>query len=327
MRVFVTGGAGFIGRRVVARLLDRGDSVVCAVREPARANGLAAAGAEPVQSDLSDAGVLESRMRGCDGVLHVAGSYRLGIRPNERPAMWDANVGATQRVLDAAIAAGVPRIVYVSTNNVFGDTRGLVVDESYRRDLETGFLSWYDETKFRAHEVAEERIARGAPLIVVQPGGVYGPNDHSEAGAQLRQAFASRLPYRALEDVGLAWVHVDDVAAGIVAALDRGRIGETYILAGPPARLGEAMEIAARLGGRRLPRLRVPTGLLRVLAPVASRLPPRMTALMGLPPNLGEVVSAGDHVTYWASSGKAERELGFRARDLETGLRDTFAAP
>jgi nucleoside-diphosphate-sugar epimerase len=326
MHVFVTGGAGFIGRRVVARLLDRGDSVVCPVREPARARELAAAGAELVQSDLSDAPALESQMRGCDGVVHIAGSYRVGIRPDERPAMWDANVGATERVLDAAIAAGVPRIVYISTNNIFGDTHGAVVDESFRRDLATGFLSWYDETKYRAHEAAAERIARGAPVIIAQPGGVYGPNDHSEAGGQVRQAFEGSLPYRALDDAGLAWVHVDDLAAGIVAALDRGRIGESYVLAGPPARLGEAMEIAARLGGRRLPRLRIPTRLLRTLAPVASRLPRRLTALMGFPPNLAEVVRAGDRVTYWASSGKAERELGFRARDLEAGLRDTFGA-
>jgi nucleoside-diphosphate-sugar epimerase len=238
MRVFVTGGAGFIGRRVVAGLLDRGDSVVCPVREPARARELAAAGAELVRSDLSDAPALESQMRGCDGVVHIAGSYRVGIRPDERPAMWDANVGATERVLDAAIAAGVPRIVYISTNNIFGDTHGAVVDESYHRDLATGFLSWYDETKYRAHEAAVERIARGSPVIIAQPGGVYGPNDHSEAGGQVRQAFEGSLPYRALDDAGLAWVHVDDLAAGIVAALDRGRIGESYVLAGPPARLG-----------------------------------------------------------------------------------------
>jgi dihydroflavonol-4-reductase len=155
MRVFVTGGAGFIGRRVVARLADRGDSVVCPVRDPARAAGLAAAGAELVQSDLSDGTALAAQTRGCDAAIHLAGSYRIGIRADERPAMREANVGATERVLEAAEAAGVGRLVYVSTVNVFGNTRGTVVEESYRRDPTGGFLSWYDETKFRAHEAAE----------------------------------------------------------------------------------------------------------------------------------------------------------------------------
>lgn len=315
MRVFVTGGAGFIGRRVVARLLDRGDSVVCPVRDPGRANDLAAAGAELVQSDLSDVSALTAQMGGCDAVIHVAGSYRIGIRPGERAAMWDANVGATERVLDAASAASVPRIVHVSTVNTFGNTRGAIVDEKFERDLGHGFLSWYDETKLRSHEAAAERIARGAPIVIVQPGGVYGPNDHSGAGAQVRLAYEGRLPYRALEDVGLSWVHVDDLAAGIVAALDRGRIGEAYVMAGPSLRLGDALALAAKLGGRRLPTLRIPTRLLRLMAPLGR--------LIGQP-NLREVISGSDGVTYWVSSAKAERELGFRARDLETGLRDTF---
>ena len=315
MRPFVTGGAGFIGRRVVARLLERGDSVVCPVRDPDRAADLAASGAQLVQSDLSDVSALETQMRGCDAVIHVAGSYRVGIMPGERPAMWDANVGATERVLDAASAASVPRIVHVSTVNAFGNTRGAIVDETFKRDLGQGFLSWYDETKLRSHEAAEERIARGVPIVIVQPGGVYGPNDHSGAGAQVRLAYEGRLPYRALEDAGLSWVHVDDLATGIVAAMDRGRIGEAYVMAGPSLRLGEAMALAARLAGRRLPALRIPTPLLRLMVPFGS--------LIGQP-NLREVLSASDGVTYWASSAKAERELGFRARDLETGLRDTF---
>ena len=94
--------------------------------------------------------------------------------------MWDANVGTTTRVLDAAEAAATPRIVYVSTVNVFGNTRGSVVDETYRRDLADGLPVWYDETKYGAHEVAEQRIAAGAPIVIVLPSQVYGPGDHSE---------------------------------------------------------------------------------------------------------------------------------------------------
>jgi dihydroflavonol-4-reductase len=324
MRTVVTGAAGFIGRAVVRRLAARGDEVIAIVRDPSRAGDIAPSGVRLVPGDLSSVDRLRRDMAGADAVVHLAGMYRVGIAPDERPAMLDANVGATERVIDAAVAARVPRIVYVSTANTFGNTHGRVVDESFRRDLAEGFVSYYDETKFLAHQAAEERIARGAPVVIVQPGTVYGPNDHSAIGIQLEQAYRGRLPYRAVDDLGVTPVHVDDLAAGIVAALDRGRLGESYVMAGPAIRHGQALETAARVGGHRLPRLRVPPALLRSLAPVVSRLPRGLTARLGLPPNMREVVSAADGVTYWASSAKAERELGFRNRSLETGLRDAF---
>ena len=324
MRVFLTGGAGFIGGRIAARLLARGDAVVAAIRDPRRATALATAGAELVESDLSEGAALRAQMAGCERLIHSAAIYRVGIAPSERPTMWEANVGVTERVLDAAIAAKVPRIVYVSTANVLGNTDGRMVDEDYRRDVGRGFLSYYDETKYRAHEAARQRIDAGAPIVIAMPGGTYGPGDHSQAGRLVQQAFDGTLSMRALEDVGLAWVHVDDLAAGIVAVLDRGRIGESYVLAGPPHRLGEAMAIAAALGGRRLPRFRVPTRVLRMVAPLVGRLPRSWKEGAGLPPDLGEAISASAGVTYWASAAKAERELGFHARDLPTGLRDTL---
>jgi dihydroflavonol-4-reductase/farnesol dehydrogenase len=316
-RIAITGGAGFVGRAVVRALRDRGDAVVALVRDPGRAAPLAGMSAELVVDDLSDLGRLTERLRGVDGLIHAAGSYRIGIPAAERAAMWEANVGTTTRVLDAAAAAAVPRIVYVSTVNVFGNTGGQVVDETYRRDLGEGFLSWYDETKYRAHEVAEERTAGGAPIVIVMPSQVYGPADNTAVGEQLRLANAGRLRYRAVDGVRLGFIHVDDLAAGIVAALDRGRPGESYVLSGPHATLGEAIAIASRLGGHAAPRLRLPDGLVRAMAPFGR--------LIGQP-NPAEIVSASAGVTYLASSGKAEAELGFTTRGIESGLRDTFGA-
>jgi len=317
MRVVVTGGAGFIGRAVVGLLRARGDGVVALVRDTGKAGYLQALGCDTVACDLSDRVELVALMAGADAVIHGAGSYRVGIRPSERPAMWDANVGTTERVLAAAIEAGVPRIVYVSTVNVFGNTHGRVVDESFRRDLSEGFLSLYDETKYRAHELALDRIAAGAPVVIVMPSQVYGPRDHSGVGVQLRLAHEGNLPYRALDDLGIGLVHVDDLASGIVAALDRGRIGESYILGGPTTTLADAMGLAARLGGRPLTRIRLPNVLVRAMS--------QFGRLVGQA-NLREVISASDGVTYWASSAKAEAELGFRTRSIEDGLRDTFDA-
>ena len=141
MKVLITGGAGFIGGAITRQLRARGDDVVALVRDRNRTSGIEKLGAEVVEDDLSDIGRLTAALEGADAAIHAAGSYRIGITKAERGAMWDANVGTTTRLLDAAEAAKTPRIVYVSTVNVFGDTGGVIVDEAYRRDLGRGFLS------------------------------------------------------------------------------------------------------------------------------------------------------------------------------------------
>jgi dihydroflavonol-4-reductase len=320
MRVFVTGAGGFIGGAVARALRARGDDVVAVVRDPARASDLGDAGVELRAGDLTDVNQLVAELTGADALVHMAGSYRVGIRPSERPAMLEANVGTTTRVLDAAAIAGTPRIVYTSTVNVLGNTHGQVVDEHHVRDFGEGFLSYYDLAKLQAHELVAARIATGAPIVIAMPGGVYGPGDHSEAGGQLALAHAGKLRYIALGGIGLSWTYVDDVAAGIVRILDHGRLGEPYILSGPSLVLRDAVAAAAIAGGKHPPRLALPTGLLRLFIPVSRR----FGAVGGLPANLAETIRAADGVTYWASAAKAERELGFTARDLESGLRATF---
>jgi dihydroflavonol-4-reductase len=322
MRVFVTGGAGFIGRAVVRRLAGRGDRVTVVVRDPDRAESLAALGVELRQGDLSRTASIVDAMRGTDAAIHLAGIYRVGIPASERRAMHDANVGTTHRVLDAFATAGLDRMVAISTINVAGNTRGRIVDERYRRDLSEGFLSYYDETKFLAHRAVQERIGTGARIVIAMPGTTYGPQDHSSIGQQLRGAYDGTLRYLALADLGISPVHVDDVAAGIVASLDRGRIGESYFLGGQNMRMRDAMSVAARLGGRGLPRLEIPTAFMRL----GSRAPAALARAMGLPDDLAEVLRAGLGVTYWGSSAKAATELGYVPRDLASGLRATFDA-
>ena len=325
-RIFVTGAAGFIGSRVVRQLRERGDEVVAVVRDPTSATDLTTTGARLVRGDLSSDAAVRSAMTGSDAVIHLAGIYRVGIPASERPAMFEANVTVTERVLDAAIALAIPRIVAISTINTFGNTRGQVVDETYRRDPRDGFVSYYDETKYLAQAATEARIATGAPIVIVQPGTVYGRHDHSAIGAQLKAAFDGTAPYMALGELGISPNYVDDLAAGILAATDRGRIGEAYVMAGPNIRLRDGMRIAAEAAGRRLPRLTVPTTVLRF----GARLAPSAGHALGLPPNLREILSAAADVTLWASSAKAATELGYATRDLATGVRDAFgpvAAP
>lgn len=319
-RVFVTGGVGFIGRAVVRQLRERGDDVTAIVRDPGRATSLEGFGAHTVQGDLRSVAGISEAMRGCDRVIHLAGSYRVGIRPAERPAMYEANVAATTRVLDAAIEVGVDRIVAVSSANFFGDTNGQLVNESYRRDPAHGFLSYYDETKVLAHQVAEARIADGAPIVIAMPGAAYGPGDHSAIGAQLKAAFEGRARMIVLGDMGISAVHVDDLATGSLAVLDRGRIGESYLLSGECLTMEDAIAVAARAGGHRPPRVHVSTAFLRIAEPLAQ-LAMRLGLLRF---DLAEVLRAADDVTYWSTHGKATAELGYNPRPLHQGAIDAF---
>jgi nucleoside-diphosphate-sugar epimerase len=321
MKAFVTGGNGFIGERLVRRLRDRGDDVVALVRSREKGAGLEEMGATLVEGDLSSSDAIRAGLEGCDSAFHIAAVYKVGIPEKEHEAMYDANVRGTERVLDAAFQAGVSRIVYVSTVNVFGNTRGDVVDESYERPGDD-YLSYYDETKYLSHQVAKERIAKGAPVIIVQPGGVYGPGDHSELGNVIDQTSSGKLKALPFAGLGMNLVYVDDVADGILLAHDKGSIGESYVLGGEIATMRDLVEKTAAIAGRKPPKRDLPSGVIKLAAPAG----PLVGKLMGFPPNFRELISASDGVTYWAKDDKARAELGYSPRDLDTGLRQTLAS-
>jgi dihydroflavonol-4-reductase len=321
MRAFVTGGTGFIGGKVVRRLRERGDEVVVLVRSAGRAAELAELGCELVEGDLTSTDAIRRGVQGCDAVFHIAAVYKVGIPASEREAMREANVRGTERVLDAAIEAGVERIVYVSTVGIFGNTHRKVVDETYHRDGEP-FLSCYEETKYRSHEVALDRIAKGAPIVIVQPGGVYGPGDHSELGNFIDQARTGKLKMLMFPKLGFNLVHVDDVAEGILLAHAGGKVGEAYVLGGEISTMGDLVRKVSDLSGRKAPTRVLPVPLIKMAVPIG----PLVGKLMGFPPNLGELIRSSDDVTYWATDEKARRELGYAPRDMETGLRQTLEA-
>ena len=318
MKAFVTGGTGFIGERVIERLRARGDDVVALVRSPEKADRLRELGCELVEGDLSSSDAIRQGVQGCDAVFHIAATYKVGIPSSERESMFETNVGGTELVLDAAIDNGIDRIIHVSTVGAFGNTKGEIVDETCERD--PTFLSCYDETKSRAHELALEKIAAGAPIVIVQPSAVYGPGDHSEIGSQIEQARRGKLPAISFADTGVNMAHVDDVADGIVLAYDKGRTGESYVLGGEITRMRDLINLVAKVAGRKPPRFELPTGLIKLIAPAG----PIIGKLRGVPPNFRELISASDGVTYWAKHDKASAELGYSPRDLETGLRQTF---
>jgi nucleoside-diphosphate-sugar epimerase len=318
MKAFMTGATGFIGGRLAHRLRERGDEVVCLVRNPDKAADLKKAGCTIVEGDLRDQAAIRKAMEGAEVVYHVAADYRIGIKADKIPELEDANVGGTQRVLDAAVDAGARRILYVSTAAAFGNTRGEVVDET-REHPGDSYTSTYERTKVEAHRLAVERAREGAPVIIVQPTSVYGKGDRSVTGQIIADAARGKLPAVSFPKMGLTMVHVDDVVDGIIAAVEKGKPGESYILGGDRTTMRELVDTAAKVAGRKPPKLNMPTPLIKSMIPVA----PLATKAMGLPPNLKELISSSDGVTFWTRHDKAERELGYRPRDLETGLKQT----
>lgn len=322
MKVFVTGGTGFIGGEVVRQLRERGDDVVCLVRSPGKARTLKELGCELAAGDLGDERVIRAGMQGCEAVIHAAAMYEVGIPAKQRPAMWEANVAGTERVMKVALEEKVPRIVYVSTVGIFGNTHKQVVDETYRNP-ETDFTSYYEETKLEAHKIVQRMIdEQDLPAVIVQPGGVYGPGDTSQVADLLEEFFAGKLPLLPFPELGICMSHVEDIAGGILLGLDKGKLGEAYVISGPVTTMREAVETVAKVSGRKAPKRDLPTGLMKALIPIG----PLVGKVMGQPPNLRELISSADGVTFWASYDKAQKELGYSPRGMEEGLRQTLEA-
>jgi dihydroflavonol-4-reductase len=319
MRAFVTGGTGFLGGQVVRKLRERGDDVVALVRTPAKATQVRELGCEIVAGDLSDEEAIRKGVVGCDAVFHIAAMYEVGIPDSQKPAMYDANVEGTRRVIDAAVDAGVPRIVYVSTIGVFGDTKGKIVDETFEREP-TAWMSYYEETKFLAHELAKDRAKKGAPIVIVQPGGIYGPGDPSVVGTLIGIIKRFGLPFLVFPESGFNFVHVEDVAEGTILAHDKGKLGESYVLGGEIITMRDALQRICRTLGKRVPKRVLPASFMKLGIPFG----PVISRLTGLPPNMRELL-ANAGATFYATDAKARRDLGYAPRDVETGLTQTLA--
>jgi nucleoside-diphosphate-sugar epimerase len=317
MRYFVTGATGFIGGALARQLREAGHDVVALVRNRERAGALAAIGVELVEGDIVDRESLERPMSGVDGVFHVAAWYKVGVR-HARGTAERINVLGTRNVLEAMRAAGVPKGVYTSTVAVFSDTAGAIPDETYRHD--GPHLSFYDETKWRAHyEVALPMMEEGLPLVIVMPGMVYGPGDTSQMGEFFRD-YATGGPIIAPAGTAYVWAHVEDIARGHVLAMERGVPGETYIIAGPAHTLREALNVVAQTTGRKPLTLWSPPFVSKALSHVVGL----VERLLPVPERYSvEALRVTAGTTYLGDNTRARRELGYSPRPLQEGMRQT----
>jgi nucleoside-diphosphate-sugar epimerase len=316
MRYAMTGATGFLGGELARQLLSSGHDVVALVRDPARAAALRDQGAELVVGDLDDHAALDRLLEGADGFFHVAGWYKHGRR--EHRTLRRVNVTGTRNALEAASRAGV-RTVYTSSTAVNSDTGGRVLDETY---VHSGpWANEYDRTKAEAHRIAEGFVARGLPLVIVMPGAIYGPGDTGSTLGQLTRQIIRGRPVLGPKDGAISWVHVADAARGHVLAMEKGAVGESYMLVGERATYGEVLRLVAAEAGTRGPIL-LPNRLIGVIAAMTAP----VERVVPVPQPLTADAAHAGMATYFGNGAKAERELGWSSRPLREGMLETVRA-
>ena len=307
----VTGASGFLGWHVVQVLRQHAIPVRAMVRTPAAVRDL---DAEIVQGDLRDAASVQRAASGCGLVFHVAADYRLWVR--DSTAMFQSNVDGTRNLLEAALQAGVERVVYTSTVGCIGFVKGGLGDETTPVSY-AEMAGPYKQSKYQAEQVALEYARAGLPVVIVNPTTPVGEHDvkPTPTGKTIVDFLRGAMP--AYIDTGLNIVDARETAEGHWLACERGRVGERYILGSENLTLRQIFETLSAITGRPAPKTQIPW-LVAWLAGVFS------TGLANLTGNEPRVPIAAVQMAkkkMWVTHAKAERELGFRPSPAGVALR------
>lgn len=321
-KALVTGATGFVGSSVVRALIAEGFAVRALARRASPRTNLQGLAVEVVEGDLTDSASLRRAAEGCAAVFHVAADYRLWTR--DPAAMFRVNVEGSVAVVRAAMAAGVARVVYTSSVATLGIPGGGQSGDETTPVAYADMIGPYKQSKFKAEEAVRRLIVEEqAPVVIVNPSTPIGPSDvkPTPTGRMIVEAARGRMP--AFVDTGLNVVHVDDVAAGHMLALRKGRVGERYVLGGENMVLGDILAEIAHQCGRNTPGIRIPHGAVLPIAVLAE-------AWARLVPTAGEPFVTVDGIKMarkkmFFSSAKAGRELGYTARPAARAIEDAVA--
>jgi dihydroflavonol-4-reductase len=316
--VLVTGASGFLGSAIAAALRSRGHGVRVLVR-PSSSHANLDPGDTLCKGDLRDRASLAAALKGVRFLFHAAADYRLWARDSDE--ILRNNVEGTRLIMEEALSAGVERIVYTSSVATLKLADGVSATEDHPLAEGEG-IGAYKRSKVAAERLVETMIRRdGLPAVIVNPSTPIGPRDvrPTPTGRIIVEAASGRMP--AFVDTGLNLAHVDDVAAGHVVALERGRIGERYILGGDNVFLADMLGDIARIVGRRAPTLKLPRMILYPIAYGAELL----ATLRGVEPfiTMDGLRMARHHMFF--DDSKARRELGYVSRPYREGLSDAIA--
>jgi dihydroflavonol-4-reductase len=317
---FVTGASGFVGSAVARRLAAKGFTLRLLVRPDSRLDNINGLDAEIVKADMRDAAAIGRAIRGARWLFHVAADYRLWARdPSE---IVRNNLEGTRAVMQGALGAGVERVVYTSSvATLKPHDDGTPADETSRHTVDTA-IGAYKRSKLVAERLVERMIGDdGLPAVIVNPSTPIGPRDikPTPTGRVIVEAALGRIP--AFVDTGLNLVHVDDVAAGHVLALEKGRIGESYVLGGQDVEFRDVVGAIAELAGRKAPTIGLPRLPLFPIAYIAEAL----ARITGKEPFITADALKMAKYRMFFSSAKAMRELGYTARPYREALVDALA--
>ena len=318
MTTLVTGATGFVGSAVVRCLIDAGHDIRVLVRSSSNLSNLEGMPVEVARGDLTDAFSVKKAMNGCKFLFHVAADYRLWV-PDPK-TMYRNNVQGTRNVMFEAVRSGVERVVYTSSVATLApSSNGNSCNEVSNGRFEN-MIGHYKRSKFIAENMVQRLVREcDLPAVIVSPSTPVGPRDikPTATGRIILDAISGRMP--AYVNTGLNVVHVNDVATGHMLALERGKIGERYILGGENMHLKEILDSLASIAGHAPPRIRIPHSAAAVMAcvsegcaKIAGGREPRVT--------LDGVKMAGKYMFF--SSGKAKQVLGYRPRPVREGLVD-----
>jgi nucleoside-diphosphate-sugar epimerase len=321
MKIFLTGGTGFIGQPLTKALLGRGWDVIALARkmDSLQSQALSRMGAQLASGDITDRASMRAAMDGADIVVHNAGHFEYGVNRAGRERMRTVNVSGTENVLGLARELGIPRTVYVSSLQAFGETGLQPRDETFMR--QSPCRTAYEQSKTDAHAVALRYQHDGLPLIIVCPNGVIGANDYSGWGYFLRMYIHHVMPPAGWSPKTIhALVYRDDAAQGIALAVEKGRIGEMYILSGEALPFREHIHYWAKRPGALRPSIWLSAGLAWLcFAPLEP-----LQRMLGLPAFISRETVMGSSTNWYYTSQKAERELGWTHRSAEAMWLETI---
>ena len=320
-KVLVTGATGFVGSAVARLLIDRGYIVSTLVRSTSSLDNLKGLNVEVVYGDLTDQNSLEIALKNCAYLFHVAAEYRLwSLHPEE---LYDNNVQGTENIMRAALKTGVEKIVYTSSVA----TLGLHPDSSPSNESTpvtfNDMIGDYKKSKFLAEEVVKKMVREeGLPATIVNPSTPVGPGDikPTPTGKLILDAAAGKIP--AFVDTGLNWVHVNDVAMGHLLALEKGKLGERYILGNENFSMKVLLEKIASITGKPAPKIQLPHNFVLPIAYVAEWWA-NVTKSKKEPMATVSGVKLSKKKMYF-SVDKAKKELGYKPKDVMIALKDAI---
>ncbi len=322
MRIFITGATGFIGTHLVNRLAQTDHNLCLLVRANSNVDALKDHGAQLVVGDVTDKSSILQVMSGCDWVVNLANIYSFW-EPNKQ-SYTDVNVTGTRNVMECALETGVAKIIHVSTALIYGNP----ADRPFTEDSAVGPVrfSRYAQTKYEGDLIAWEMCEKnGLPLVVIYPSGVLGPGDLKSTGQYIRNLLNRSVPATAYDESIFTWVHVRDVAEGILRALEKkDNIGQKYLLGDEKLSMRQFNGLIRDIAGIPIPGLHLPGALAMLNAALLTWI----ADLIKKPPMWGlalDQIRMLKHGLQFDQS-KAERELGLTYTPIRKAIEDEISS-